>query len=112
VVGLVLLGLIVYGIASDPALNGCDNMAGECIRARQGIAKDAVWTTMFVAAIICLRGALWPPRGRWVVPYVTVVALSVAMSAAFIAVRPDHKLENRYKGWLHATAPPARGQGV
>jgi hypothetical protein len=34
------------------------------------------------------------------------------MSAAFIAVRPDHKLENRYKGWLHATAPPARGQGV
>jgi hypothetical protein len=34
------------------------------------------------------------------------------MSAAFIAVRPDHKLENRYKGWLHATTPPARGQGV
>lgn len=106
--GLILLGLVVYGIVSAPAFSGgCDNIAGECTRFRQGATLNLIWLAMAVVAAMCLGGAV-RDRPRNVAAYSALVVCGVALAIGFIVVRPDHKLENRYKGWLHASALQSR----
>ena len=80
--------------------NDCDNMAGECLRQRQGLAIQLI-AALCVAAAAGLGWMAWRTIAHGMPRRVTaVLAVGVCMLAVLVLVDPVGHLDNRWSGWL------------
>jgi hypothetical protein len=99
-VGALLLGVGIWSWAAIPGgAGGCDNMAGECLRQRQGSAIVAT-------ALLCFAGAAASFAVAWAAirrrgSGLTWVLLGGcgALAIVVLAIDPAHHLNNAYHGW-------------
>jgi hypothetical protein len=91
------IGDVASSALHATAPHSCDNMAGECVRARQYWALRGMGFAGLALTFLCLFAAfyaLWRHPRWWHAP------LAAAGSLAFGATDPMHDLDNRYEGWF------------
>ena len=79
----------------------CDNMAGECLRHRQGYAITLVEAACLAAAVTAAVCFVRQRRGRSLSAVtVAMLVLCGAVATTVLVVRPVDHLNNRWTGWL------------
>jgi hypothetical protein len=101
--GVCAAGLLalVLSLGAAPNEGSCGNIAGHCLRQRQGYAITGIELLCLLAAVcgaLCLFAAA---RGRRVSRTLLVaLAACAAVAGSVIVVQPVDHLNNRFTGWL------------
>jgi hypothetical protein len=92
------LGLSFSALPHD---GDCDNMAGECLRHRQGYAITLIELACLVSGVVALAFFVRQWRGRRLSAGALVALLLCAGVASLVlAIQPVEHLNNRWTGWL------------
>jgi hypothetical protein len=92
---------LVLSVGAAPNEGSCDNIAGHCLRQRQGYAITGIELLSIVAAICGAVGLFVAVRGRRVSrTLLLALAACAAVAASVIVVQPVEHLNNRFTGWL------------
>jgi hypothetical protein len=79
----------------------CDNMAGECLRHRQGYAITLIEVACLAAAVTAVVCFVRQRRGRGLSAVaLALLVLCGAVATTVLVVRPVDHLNNRWTGWL------------
>jgi hypothetical protein len=92
---------LMLSVGAAPHERSCDNMAGHCLRQRQGYAITGIELLSVVAAICGAVGLFVAVGGRRVSrTLLLALAACAAVATSVIVVQPVEHLNNRFTGWL------------
>jgi hypothetical protein len=99
--GVAALAALLVSWSAVPHDGACDNMAGECLRHRQGYAITLVEAACLAAVITATWCFLRQRSGRSPsAPALVALVVCGAFATAVLVVRPVDHLNNRWSGWL------------
>jgi hypothetical protein len=100
-VGAAALAALAVSFAALPHDGDCDNMAGECLRHRQGHAITLIEAACLAAAVTAAVCFVRQRSGRSLSAVaIAALVLCGAIATAVLVVQPVDHLNNRWTGWL------------
>jgi hypothetical protein len=100
-IGVAALAALLVSWSALPHDGACDNMAGDCLRHRQGYAITLIEAACLAAAVTAAACFFRQQRGRNLSAVaIAALVLCPAIGTAVLVVRPVDHLDNRWTGWL------------
>jgi hypothetical protein len=97
------LAALVVSVDAAPNGGDCDNMAGECLRQRQGFAITLIEAACLASFVVAAAYFVLQWRGRSLSrKALSALAMCGLLVTLVLVVQPVGHLNNRWSGWLGA----------